>query len=88
MLIYVSGFDFFNYCIVMMNKIVFALYKFGGNVHIVIKLKSKKIYIHAKYNFYLFSFGIFHEIHPLYKYWSFSFHLSQWSWHSLWTPYA
>lgn len=37
-----SGFDFFNYCIVMMNKIVFALYKFGGNVHIVIKLKSKK----------------------------------------------
>lgn len=64
----VSGFDFFNYCIVKMNKIVFALYKFGGNVHIVIKLKSKNVYIHAKYHFYLFSFGIFHEIHPLYKY--------------------
>lgn len=41
-LVYVSGFDFFNYCIVMMNKIVFTLYKFGGNVHIVIKPKSKK----------------------------------------------
>ncbi len=67
----------------MMNKIVFALYTFGGNVHIVIKSKN----INAKYNFYLFSFGIFHEIHPLYKYWSFSFQ-SQWSWHSLWTPYC
>ncbi len=63
-LIYVSGFYFFNYCIVMVNKIIFALYTFGGNVHIVIKPKN----INAKYNFYLFSFGIFPEIHPLYKY--------------------